>query len=112
MMLQALQNLLAGTAWTSAEIHASSRREFRSPEAFRKARRLHRAGGMASVHMLLAGILIGVVLGGSAVLVFADEPTLLVRNGVLKGWAVTRDNESLVCTDPTIFVRAKQIECE
>ena len=67
---------------------------------------------MASVRMLLVGILIGVVLGGSAVLVLADEPSVLVRNGVLKGWAVTKDNESLVCTDPMIFVRAKQIECE
>ena len=66
----------------------------------------------SSLRLLLAGILIGVVLGGSAALVVAREPSLLLRNGVLKGWAVTRDNESLVCTDPIVFVRAKQIECE
>ena len=66
----------------------------------------------SSPRLVLAGILIGAILGGSAALVVAGEPSVLVRNGVLKGWAVTRDNESLVCTDPIVFVRAKQIECE
>lgn len=69
-------------------------------------------GGTSSLRPLLAGILIGVILGGSAALVVAGEPSWLVRNGVLKGWAVTKDNETLVCTDPMVFVRAKQIECE
>ena len=67
---------------------------------------------MSSVRMLFTGFLIGAVLGGVAVLAFGDEPSLTIRNGVLKGWAVTKDDETLVCTDPMIFIRAKQIECE
>ena len=69
-------------------------------------------GSASSLRILFAGIFIGIVLGGSVAFVLADEPSLLVRNGVLKGWAVTRDDESLLCTDPIVFVRAKQIECE
>jgi gas vesicle protein len=73
---------------------------------------LHLADGMSSVRMLLAGLVIGAVLGGAAALAFGDEPSLTIRNGVLKGWAVTKDDEKLICTDPMIFIRAKQIECE
>ena len=67
---------------------------------------------VSSLRILFTGVLIGIVLGGSVAFVFAAEPSLLIRNGVLRGWAVTRDNESLLCTDPIVFVRAKQIECE
>ena len=56
--------------------------------------------------------MIGVALGIGSVLLLADEPTLVLRNGILKGWEVTKDNERLVCKDPMIFIRAKQIECE
>jgi hypothetical protein len=32
-------------------------------------------------------------------------------DGVLYGWTVVRDDETLVCESPAIFVAAKQIEC-
>ena len=36
---------------------------------------------------------------------------MTLRNGVLAGWEVTTDNEVLLCSDPIVFIRAKQIEC-
>ena len=62
--------------------------------------------------MLLAGIGLGFVHGAAGALLSADEPTFLLRNGILKGWVVTRDNETVVCRDPMIFIPARQIECE
>ena len=44
--------------------------------------------------------------------VAGDEPTFTLRNGVLEGWEVTRDDEVLLCRDPVVFIRARQIECE
>ena len=66
---------------------------------------------MASVRALLIGIGIGVVIGAGSALVLGDEPSFTLRNGLLKGWVVTRDKEALLCRDPMIFIRAKQIEC-
>ena len=31
--------------------------------------------------------------------------------GILHGWTVVRDDETLICESPAIFVAAKQIEC-
>ena len=51
-------------------------------------------------------------LDAAGALLLADEPTFVPRNGMLKGWEATKDNETLHCRDPTIFIRVKQIECE
>ena len=67
---------------------------------------------MFSIRILCVGISVGAILGAGGVLLLADEPTLVLRNGMLKGWEVTKDNETLVCRDPMIFIRAKQIECD
>jgi hypothetical protein len=55
---------------------------------------------------------IGAALGWGAVRAVAGEPSVTIYNGVLNGWLVTRDDESLVCTNPIVFIRAKQIECD
>ena len=67
---------------------------------------------MPFIRPLFAGVLVGALLGAATVLLLASEPSLTVRNGILKGWTVTTDHEVLVCKDPMIFIRAKQIECE
>jgi hypothetical protein len=67
---------------------------------------------MPSIRVLCVGIVVGVALGMGSVFLLADEPALVLRNGILKGWEVTKDNETLVCKDPMIFIRAKQIECD
>jgi hypothetical protein len=67
---------------------------------------------MTAGGLLFVGITIGLGLATGSALLWADEPTRILRNGILKGWPVTRDNEALLCRDPVIFVRAKQIECE
>ncbi len=67
---------------------------------------------MSRAGLLFIGVVIGGLLGASSMLLLAEEPSLTIRNGILKGWAVTTDNEILVCRDPMIFIRAKQIECE
>lgn len=66
---------------------------------------------MSAGRLLLVGVAIGAVLGAAVASVVAGEPTVTLRNGLLKGWVVTRDNQVLLCTDPMVFVRAKQIEC-
>lgn len=58
----------------------------------------------------LIGMLLGVVLA-SGILAFAQEPSLTVKNGTLEGWLVVRDDETLLCEDPTVFIRARQIQC-
>jgi hypothetical protein len=58
--------------------------------------------------------LIGMLLGGfltSGILAFAQESSYTVKNGTLDGWAVVRDDETLLCEDPTVFIRARQIQC-
>lgn len=37
----------------------------------------------------------------------ADIP----RAGILHGWTVVRDDETLLCESPSIFAPARQIEC-
>jgi gas vesicle protein len=67
---------------------------------------------MSSRRLLFAGFVCGAVFGAAGALLLGEEPSILLRNGVLKGWEVTRDDESLLCKDPIVFIRAKQIECE
>ena len=67
---------------------------------------------MSSLGILFVGIGVGLVIGAGCALLLADEPAIVIRNGILKGWEVTKDNETLVCRDPMIFIRVKQIECE
>lgn len=62
--------------------------------------------------MFLVGIVLGLGLGAGGVLLIGAEPGVWLRNGILDGWEVTRDNETLLCRDPIVYVRAKQIECE
>ena len=38
-------------------------------------------------------------------------PDEIPRAGVLHGWTVVRDDETLICESPSIFVLARQIEC-
>lgn len=57
------------------------------------------------------GAVVSAALGAAAASAVAGEPTMTLRNGVLAGWEVTTDNEVLLCSDPIVFIRAKQIEC-
>lgn len=70
---------------------------------------------MRAAAFVLAGFAAGAA-AGAAVSVLgresgASEPVATVGNGILRGWDVTRDNEVLLCEDPVVFIRAKQIEC-
>jgi hypothetical protein len=60
---------------------------------------------------VLAGLLIGASVGAALAWGRPAEPAALLRNGLLEGWVVTRDDEALLCTDPVVFVHARQIEC-
>ncbi len=70
---------------------------------------------MRSGALFVGGVLLGLALGASVGAVVASgmagQPTAILRNGLLDGWAVTRDDEALLCTDPMVFIHAKQIEC-
>lgn len=61
----------------------------------------------------LCGIAVGVPLGLllATLIHRAADTARLPLAGVLDGWAVVRDDETLLCESPVIFVRAKQIEC-
>jgi hypothetical protein len=65
--------------------------------------------------MFVGGVAVGLAVGASIAAAVAaageDEPTATLRNGLLEGWVVTRDEEALLCTDPMVFIQAKQIEC-
>ena len=73
---------------------------------------MQRVHDVSTVRALLAGLAIGAALGWVAVRAVAGEPSVTIYNGVLNGWMVTRDDESLVCTNPIVFIRARQIECD
>lgn len=73
---------------------------------------MQRVHGVSTVRAWVVGIAIGAALGWGAVRAVAGEPSVTIYNGVLSGWTVTRDNESLVCLNPIVFIRAKQIECD
>ena len=77
-----------------------------TPETVDPRRPVQRFGREASAFMRR------LVDGAGSVLLVAEEPSLTIRNGILKGWVVTSDNEVLICRDPMIFIRARQIECE
>lgn len=68
-------------------------------------------GPMRAGWFLFVGMVIGAALGVTVASAIAAEPTATLRNGVLKGWVVTRDDQALLCIDPMVFVRAKEIEC-
>lgn len=68
-------------------------------------------GPMRAGWFLLVGVVLGAAIGAAVASAIAAEPTVTLRNGVLKGWVVTRDDQVLLCTDPMVFVRAKEIEC-
>ena len=57
----------------------------------------------------IAGVGAGMVL--TIVIDRQEHETSIPAAGVLEGWTVVRDDETLVCESPAIFVRAKQIEC-
>jgi hypothetical protein len=67
--------------------------------------------GVALAGGLVAGFAIGASLGAAVASARVSDAAAALRNGVLSGWAVTRDDEALLCRDPMVFVRAKQIEC-
>jgi hypothetical protein len=54
-----------------------------------------------------AGLLIGLVVGGSATAVAAG----VFGSGSLNGWTVVKDGDE-VCSDPDVDVGAKEIECD
>jgi hypothetical protein len=58
----------------------------------------------------IAGLVVG-ALAATALAAFAQEITITLKNGTLHGWTVVRDNETLLCEDPTLFIRARQIQC-
>ena len=60
---------------------------------------------------VMVGLAIGASIGAAVGAARAPEPAATLRNGPLEGWAVTRDDEALLCTDPMVFIHAKQIEC-
>ncbi len=66
---------------------------------------------MSTLYALLAGILSGTLMGWVIGFGHRLEPSIPIHNGLLKGWVITTDNESLICTDPIVFIHAKQIEC-
>jgi membrane protease YdiL (CAAX protease family) len=63
---------------------------------------------------VLSGIAIGFVIGilsaAAAAGLRSREPALPAA-GILDGWIVVRDDETLLCESPAIFVAARQIEC-
>jgi hypothetical protein len=66
--------------------------------------------GLRGMMRFLLGLLTGLLLaGGLATL--AQEPSVTIKNGVLRDWIVTRDDETLLCEEPMVFVRARQIQC-
>ena len=66
---------------------------------------------MSTLYALLAGILSGTLMGWVIGFGHRLEPSIPIHNGLLKGWVITTDHEALVCTDPIVFIHAKQIEC-
>jgi hypothetical protein len=55
----------------------------------------------------MAGIILGLIIGGSATAFAAG----VFGEGVLSGWSVTKDGEE-VCSDPTVDTASKEIECD
>jgi hypothetical protein len=55
----------------------------------------------------IAGMLLGLFLGGSATALAAG----VFGDGYLSGWSVTKDGEE-VCSDPSVSTGTKEIECD
>jgi hypothetical protein len=55
----------------------------------------------------MTGLALGLILGGSAAAFAAG----VFGSGALSGWTVTKDSEE-VCSDPSVDVGAKEIECD
>lgn len=79
----------------------------RNPASVYVKRRLHAVLNMAR---FILGVLMGAAFA-TAVALLAQEPAVSLTNGILEGWTVVRDDETLICQDPTVFVRARQIQC-
>jgi len=61
------------------------------------------------MRMLVAALLVALLLTAGTLL--SGEPTVTIGNGPLEGWQVVRDDETLLCENPIVFVLARQIEC-
>jgi len=56
----------------------------------------------------IAGLIVGVTIGATAA---AYAAVVVGNDGTLSGWSVTKDGEE-VCTDPSVAVATKEIECD
>lgn len=56
----------------------------------------------------IAGVLLGLVLGlaGSSL-----AAIVVGKDGPLDGWTVSKDGEE-ICSDPTVTIATKEIECD
>ena len=61
--------------------------------------------------LAFALLTLGVLVVAVAAAALTREPAVTIRNGPLEGWHVVRDDETLLCEDPIVFVQARQIEC-
>lgn len=59
------------------------------------------------MRIFAAGLLLGLVIGGSATAIAAG----VFGTGALNGWTVTKEGEE-VCSDPDVDTSAKEIECD
>jgi len=56
----------------------------------------------------------GLVVGAGAMMLARMAPIGQVSipvTGILEGWTVVHDDETLVCESPAVFAVARQIEC-
>src|SRR5260370_1389384 len=70
-------------------------------------RRTAKRGG-DTMRKFMAGLILGVMLGGAAA-AFAAEITF--ESGYLANWSVIQNGEE-VCRDPFVSTSARQIECD
>jgi hypothetical protein len=64
--------------------------------------------GGGDMRKFMAGLILGLMLGGAAA-AFAAEITL--QSGYLANWSVIQNGEE-VCRDPFVSTSARQIECD
>lgn len=62
---------------------------------------------------LYTGFVLGFAAGALLCRLLEAPPLapLVPAAGILEGWVVVRDDETVLCESPAIFVRARQIEC-
>jgi len=102
----------------SPTTHAASRFNFFTTPRRRSRNRTRSRGTLNGApfasRCAMARFVLGVLFGAAlatAVVAYGQEPSVTVKNGVLEGWTVARDDETILCEDPTVFVRARQIQC-